>query len=99
MKGKKRNNAVGLKGRSGRKNKWDETIKQQVIENAWLKKQKALNDKEAIQIVLKDMTEKTSVSGKVVVEMNFDDTFNLARKTKGDNKTPGQVQNNSGGQA
>lgn len=48
----------GKKGRSGRKCYRDEQLRIEVIEKAWLKKQKRMTDGDATQIVVKDMTEK-----------------------------------------
>jgi hypothetical protein len=53
---------VGKKGRSGRKCYRDEQLRIEVIENAWLKKKKRMNDVEATQIVLKDMTGKENIN-------------------------------------
>lgn len=52
----------GKKGRSGRKSKRDEMLRIRVIEKAWDKKDKRMNDNEAIQIVVKDMTQKSYVN-------------------------------------
>jgi hypothetical protein len=48
----------GKKGRSGRKSTRDESLRNEVILKAWLKKQKRMTDQDATQIVLKDMGEK-----------------------------------------
>lgn len=58
----------GKKGRSGRKCYRDEQLRIRVIEKAWLKKEKRLNENEATQIVLKDMSVKTELSGSVEVK-------------------------------
>tara|TARA_R100000750_G_scaffold40975_2_gene26556 strand:+ start:412 stop:687 length:276 start_codon:yes stop_codon:yes gene_type:complete len=63
-------NFHGKKGRSGRKSKADEALKNDVIYKAWLKKQKRMNDSEATQIVLKDMVEKQDMNVKGDVYLN-----------------------------
>lgn len=64
-------NCVGKKGRSGRKCYRDEQLRIEVIENAWLKKKKRMNDSDALQIVLKDMTERTDI--KLTIPKPIDD--------------------------
>jgi len=54
----KDSNFKGKKGKSGRKCFRDEQLRIEVIEDAWKKKKKRMNDNEATQIVLKDMGEK-----------------------------------------
>jgi hypothetical protein len=51
----------GKKGRSGRLSAADERLKNRVKHRAWLMKEAKMDDKEAIQIVLKDMTVKTDI--------------------------------------
>ena len=58
---------------SGRKTARDEQLRIDVIEKAWLKKQKRMNDNEATQIVLKDMTEKSTTT--VILPKPIDDIF------------------------
>lgn len=53
---------VGKKGRSGRKSLRDEALRVRVIEKAWKIKDESLNDQEAIQIVLKDMTDRKDIT-------------------------------------
>lgn len=53
---------VGKKGRSGRKSLRDEALRLRVIEKAWKMKEECLKDAEAIQIVLKDMTDKKDLT-------------------------------------
>jgi len=63
---------VGVKGKSGRKCFRDENLRIQVIEKAWLKKQQRMNDGEATQIVVKDMTQKIAgADGKAII-IQFD---------------------------
>ena len=68
MKGVKRNNAVGVKGKSGRKSYPVELARIQVIKNSWNALQRALADKDnlniALPIALKDMTDKKEITGK-----------------------------------
>ncbi len=59
---------VGVKGKSGRKCYRDEKLRIRVIEKAWEKKEKRMSDQDATQIVVKDMTAKNELSGKVIVE-------------------------------
>jgi len=59
--------AVGNKG-GGRKSIRDEFLRTRVIEKAWNLKDIKMADNEAIQIVIKDMTGKTELGGKVQVE-------------------------------
>lgn len=54
-------NFHGVKGRSGRKTFRDEMLRMEVVEKAWTKKNQRMNDNEATQIVLKDMTAKTEL--------------------------------------
>lgn len=61
-------NFHGKKGRSGRKSFRDEKIRTAVIEKAWVKKNKRMTDYDATQIVLKDMANKTELSGSVQVQ-------------------------------
>lgn len=53
---------VGVKGKSGRKCYRDEQLRIRVIEKAWLKKEQRMNDNDATQIVLKDMTGKENIN-------------------------------------
>ncbi len=59
-----------LKGNknSGRRPEYIERIKREVKEKAWLKKHAKMTDNDAIQIVLKDMSVKTELSGSVQLE-------------------------------
>ena len=53
---------------AGRKSARDEGLKNKVIENAWRKKLEKLDESEAIQIVLKDMTVKTDAKSTVLLQ-------------------------------
>jgi hypothetical protein len=63
MKGLKRNNAVGVKGRSGRKTLQEELAKKYAIEKAWNKINNEIDNKPvekvALPIALKTMTDKS----------------------------------------
>lgn len=61
-------NFHGKKGRSGRKTIAEEFLKHQVIKKAWLKKDSKMTDQDATQIVLKDMTNKTELSGSLELQ-------------------------------
>jgi hypothetical protein len=66
----------GKKGRSGRKCHRDEQLRIEVIEKAWLRKQKRMTDGDATQIVVKDMTERKDVTtGGKPININFDSIF------------------------
>ena len=66
---------VGKKGRSGRYSTADEALKNRVKHKAWLMKEAKMNDNEAIQIVVKDMTIKNELSGSLKIDINFDESF------------------------
>jgi len=74
MKGVKRNNAVGVKGRSGRKSYPVELAKIESIKKAWNIVEGHLDSKNdvavALPIALKDMTEKKSVEGSLTLNVN-----------------------------
>jgi len=104
MKGIKRNNAVGIKGRSGRKTVIEEVEKilnmgrankignQELIRiEATPTGKRSREDLEKIvmPIVLKGITEK--VENKQKLTINFDDIFKATRQTEGDSEKPSEV--------
>lgn len=91
MKGKKRNNAVGLKGRSGRKSLREEFLKMNVINKAWAMKDEKMSEQDATQIVLKDMGNKIigdkdqplvlQITGMEIIEDNENPIQNKEQET------------------
>lgn len=63
-------NFHGKKGRSGRGTIADEQLKKRVVYKAWDKKDKRMSDGDATQIVLKDMTNKTELTGDLIVQIS-----------------------------
>lgn len=84
----------GKKGRSGRKSFRDEQLKTRVIQKAWEKKDKRMTDQDATQIVVKDMTNKTEMSGLVKVEQI---TGTVIKKDDSSIQDANKQTNSSGG--
>ena len=96
MKGKKRNNAVGIKGRSGRKGYGHEAVIEQayiIVQKGLRGELKTVDEKQqfaaAVELVKKALPTNVNLSGRL--EIMFDELFKTTRKTKIDNTEQSEI--------